>query len=613
MQIVAFRIQNFKSIADLGWCKLSSDGVTGLIGQNESGKTSILEALSKTLSSEAIIPDDFRIAAGVPEISLRLHVCWEDIAHNFTDVDNRYAEAVQKYLKLKDGLVELEFFWEADQKRPTKYHKSYMFHAEEFENELSAISELIAAEATIENAPAESAPTPSPEAAPPSPAVPPSEPPLTVRVEDITEFLFDAAPTITLFRHDVGLLPNSIDIDDNNNLIGDGITAARNFLNVANIDLSLLKRSSGGTRETILQRANDSISRDFNQFWSQTIGGGNTLSLKCSLQTHESSAGEKAGKFFLAFFISDGLNSLHPKQRSQGVRWFISFYLQLRASQKEKDRHLFLLDEPGANLHLRAQGDVLKLINKLSESIPIIYSTHSPKMIEYEKLYRYLAVQRSEAIDYNPTEVIEASKLASASKDTLSPILMVMGADFSSQEVIKKSNNILLEEMSGHYYLKSFWHLMNRKEEAHFIAATGVGNTPVYANLFVGWGLKFIVAVDDDNHGRQTLAKIKKDIFGDDEAEAEKYLLKFKGFTGIEDCFSKEDFYSHVLQEDKIDGKPDKNTEYIKEKNLSKPVLAYKFAIKVREGEIKWEQLNSITKKNVTKIVEDLVAKLKNL
>jgi len=41
----------------------------------------------------------------------------------------------------------------------------------------------------------------------------------------------------------------------------------------------------------------------------------------------------------------------------------------------------------------------------LSADIPIVYSTHSPHMLEYEKLYRVLAVQRAGDIDESPTEI----------------------------------------------------------------------------------------------------------------------------------------------------------------------------------------------------------------
>ena len=46
MRLYSFRIQNFKSIRDTGEIKVSSeDNVTILAGQNEAGKSSVLEAL----------------------------------------------------------------------------------------------------------------------------------------------------------------------------------------------------------------------------------------------------------------------------------------------------------------------------------------------------------------------------------------------------------------------------------------------------------------------------------------------------------------------------------------------------------------------------------------
>lgn len=39
MKISRIRIKNFRSIEDTDWLPLSVDGVTSLVGQNESGKS----------------------------------------------------------------------------------------------------------------------------------------------------------------------------------------------------------------------------------------------------------------------------------------------------------------------------------------------------------------------------------------------------------------------------------------------------------------------------------------------------------------------------------------------------------------------------------------------
>ena len=45
MQLVRARVTNYKSIDDSGW--VSMDGVTCLVGKNESGKTAFLQALRR--------------------------------------------------------------------------------------------------------------------------------------------------------------------------------------------------------------------------------------------------------------------------------------------------------------------------------------------------------------------------------------------------------------------------------------------------------------------------------------------------------------------------------------------------------------------------------------
>ena len=60
MRLIGFRIINFKSILDSGFRNLSPDNITGFIGQNESGKTSILEAL-EVFSSKRMYKNQFRI------------------------------------------------------------------------------------------------------------------------------------------------------------------------------------------------------------------------------------------------------------------------------------------------------------------------------------------------------------------------------------------------------------------------------------------------------------------------------------------------------------------------------------------------------------------------
>jgi AAA15 family ATPase/GTPase len=68
MKIIAFQIKNYRSIVNSGKCYLSPDYITALIGQNESGKTSVLEAL-RSFYEGNITDDVLRSDLTFPEIT----------------------------------------------------------------------------------------------------------------------------------------------------------------------------------------------------------------------------------------------------------------------------------------------------------------------------------------------------------------------------------------------------------------------------------------------------------------------------------------------------------------------------------------------------------------
>ena len=185
----------------------------------------------------------------------------------------------------------------------------------------------------------------------------------------------------------------------------------------------------------------------------------------------------------------------------------------------------------------------------------------------------------------------------------VNPILQVV------RQVIKKKNNVILEEISGFYYLSAFWKLTNFKKEAHFIAATGVGNVRVMAQMFLGWGLGFAIAVDDDSHGRQVYNELKRDLYKNDDALAQKRMLKKKYGTGIEDIFTPSDFKKLVLLDDLAMLK-DSNSQHMKSDGLSKPIVALQFLLSVNDGKIKLEQFEKETASRIQELVSNISDRL---
>ena len=69
--------------------------------------------------------------------------------------------------------------------------------------------------------------------------------------------------------------------------------------------------------------------------------------------------------------------------RSRGFCCFFSFWVWFKAIQKENEGPLvLLLDEPGLNLHASAQKDFMHLMKDIAKQNQIIFTTHSPYMLQ---------------------------------------------------------------------------------------------------------------------------------------------------------------------------------------------------------------------------------------
>lgn len=542
--------------------------------------------------------------SGGPQINVRLSSSEPEIRSLFSKLTKREIEFLVDFWKKKNFKIDFGFVWENDPSGPSC---AYSLDKPELENLIKKETEKFkksdADLASIGDA--------TSDALDPVADAPESERSAAIKInyDEVVDAIFDATPTIEYFRsRNSLLLPNEIALDDQGNPEGNGSVAALNFLSVAQIDANLLCSTTDFSRENMLSRANLNITNDFNAFWSQLIGGDVKIGIECKL-TEKFEGGQK--KFYLTFWTREGVNRLFPTQRSEGVRWFLSFYLHIRAAAIRKRDLVFLLDEPGASLHAKAQSDALRLINQLSKTVRFVYSTHSPTMIEFEKFSRLLVVQRDPASEHNPTIVIPAHNLSAASKESLSPILSAMGADFSSQNVIKKTRNVILEEISAFYYLSSLWTVQFPNEEAYFIPANGRDNIPELARMFLGWGLQFVIVLDDEPDSRRLIRDMKRDFCGDDETRAAQLIRKIKGCHGIEDMFSKSDFATRVVGCDPI---PDglSNSSFAKERRLNKAVLGFKFAQSIRDKKFSWSDLDEETRTKFSSLFADISQMLKN-
>ncbi len=426
---------------------------------------------------------------------------------------------------------------------------------------------------------------------------------------ELADIAFSHIPVFELFEDFSSLLPNRIDLEDvfSLNDTVEGYKAARNFLVVSGLKATFFEERNSRILKHKIEKLNNEITLNFQDYWRQSLGKTNKIKIHFELEHYDNNHPDKMGKPYLEFWIKDDQERLYPKQRSRGVRWFLSFYLELKANaieNKQRSR-VFLIDEPGLSLHARAQEDVLKVFEDIKEDIQIVYSTHSPHLINLNKLYRLLAVQRAIEDDMRSETVIFSPKsLNDASTDTLSPIYTLMGTKMSDHQFVKKKNNIIVEDTPTYYFLSTIFDLASYHKELYFLPSTDVNNVPMLVNLLMGWRLNFIVLLDDDAEGNRVYQELRSNIYLNNDEIASKRLVLLDGLRSVEDLFSTIDFKNFVLHQ-RV-GITEKNSEYIELNEISRAKLASDFILHVQDNSVRFEDFDEETRDNIKQLIRKL-------
>ena len=245
--------------------------------------------------------------------------------------------------------------------------------------------------------------------------------------------------------------------------------------------------------------------------WKELFGKDNLNFHKIKLDVEFSS-----NKLCLSFKILTKNNKeFLINERSKGFKWFFSFLLFTEFRKKRTKNILFLLDEPASNLHSSAQAKILDAINELSKDSLVIYSTHSHHLINPDWLSStYVCINESLsettlAGDFDESNTaIFAEKYYSYvgkgySSDKISyfqPILDKL--DYKPSIVEPIPDIVIIEGKNDWYTFKYFSQINNKDPKINFYP--GAGATKLYdiIRLYLAWGKKFLVILDGDETGK---------------------------------------------------------------------------------------------------------------
>ncbi|MEA5547275.1 AAA family ATPase [Limnoraphis robusta CCNP1324] len=273
-----------------------------------------------------------------------------------------------------------------------------------------------------------------------------------------------------------------------------------NLLDLANS----MEANDVGYTQALIDKINRQLSANLNfpNYWVQD----SKFRLLMSARDHD-----------LQFTIVDRTGTKYSfDERSSGLKYFLSYYIQHRAYEPLGDApEILLMDEPDAFLSSQAQQDLLKIFKEVASSeggIPesqVIYVTHSPFLIDKNHAERIRVLDKGS--DYEGTRVVK-----SVSKNHYEPLRSALGSFIAETVYISHCNlmvegpadQVLLAGASTH--LQRF-DLASKREsldlnEITIVPAGGASSIPYLTYLARGRDSEqpaVIVFLDSDEAGNQ--------------------------------------------------------------------------------------------------------------
>lgn len=227
----------------------------------------------------------------------------------------------------------------------------------------------------------------------------------------------------------------------------------------------------------------------------------------------------------LVFTIRDRTRTEYSfRERSNGLKYFLSYYIQHLAHESPKDRdEILLMDEPDAFLSSQGQQDLLKIFdnfaspepNSIRHPVQVIYVTHSPFLIDRNHGERIRVLEKG--IDDEGTRVVN-----DASKNHYEPLRSSFGA-FVGETTFIGNCNVMVEGLADQVLLAGSSAYLRMKGVAQagvldmnritVVPAGSAGHIPYLVYLARGRDIEqpsVIVLLDSDKAGNEQIPRLKK-------------------------------------------------------------------------------------------------------
>ncbi|WP_151869381.1 AAA family ATPase, partial [Acinetobacter nosocomialis] len=284
-----------------------------------------------------------------------------------------------------------------------------------------------------------------------------------------------------------------------------------------------LKSKEKKERSILLQSASTELTAKFRDWWKQ---------------------GEYRFRFeadgnHFRIWVSDDKRpeDIELEGRSTGLQWFLSFYLTFLVESKDSHKDsILLLDEPGLSLHPLAQKDLSLFFRNLSQTNLILYTTHSPFLVDSNHLDRVKAVFIQDDGTTNVSSNLRANESNPSQTKSIYPVHAALGLSVSEM-LFNNCTPVLVEGPSDQIYLSAIKTLLiafgelTPKKDIIFVPAGGTRGVKPIVSLLTGKNEELPkILLDSDSQGDQMVQALRKDLYKDNP----EYVLEVSKIVGME-------------------------------------------------------------------------------
>lgn len=322
------------------------------------------------------------------------------------------------------------------------------------------------------------------------------------------------------FRHDV---PERISIKSDSK--NEWTSILSTLFQSAHEDLNLFELPSMDPRrrQTAIAKAEKSLNKTLTAQWEK-FHLEDKKSLEIRVNYHEENGpeieldikerSEDEDEFFFGI-----------KDRSKGFFWFFNFVMRLEFNPKKnmgEGRIIYLLDEPGSYLHARAQDKLCTKLMELSRTSQVFYCTHSHHLID------------PHVIPFNSIRIVEKSESKEIAVKTIHSHNSDRRKDAAFQPIFEAlqirpaaldldQKRVLVVE--GLYDFLAYD--MFKTADMAIVPAVNANSIQYHISWLLAWGVDYRALWDNDEEGREKFEQASS-YFGAEEANRSFRLIPLR-------------------------------------------------------------------------------------